>query len=100
MLGQRSAFTADKGKIDLLAPGEDLDVISFDGEQIIKNTPNTIIATAFTAGCVALMAAHLKTTGQAVNPAAVIQSLRQNPSPVNPFNRQSPDSGFGLLRLP
>jgi subtilisin family serine protease len=101
-LGNRSSFSAKIGKIDLLAPGEGLEVVSYDGESTVLNTPDTAIAAAFTAGCIALMIQDCRNKNITYSAVQMVDRLK-----MMAFNKQKygvherdAGTGYGLLRLP
>lgn len=93
---RRSNFSARSYHLDVLAPGEDLFTIGLDG--LTKNTPNVSMATAFTAGFMALVCQYLRQNGHRSGPDEVFPLLRETAQARRAFNPGSDtEYGYGVL---
>jgi len=95
--GQRSSFSAKSFKLDLLAPGEGLLSASLEG-QPVANAKSVAIATAFTAGMLALICQWQRDRGLALSPDVIFGLLRETAASRRSFNKgEDVEYGYGLL---
>lgn len=90
--GQVSSFSARSYHLDILAPGEQLNISTTDG-RIKENIKSTAVATAFTAGVIALVRQE-----HDYSPAKIYELLRET-AVRKSFNSggQNVSYGYGLL---
>lgn len=93
----KSSFSARSNKLDILAPGEGVEISNLDGKPIV-NTRSVAIAAAFAAGFLALVCQMLRSKGQKASPDAVFSLLRDTAASRRNFNPgEDTEFGYGLL---
>ena len=91
--GLRSAFSAKSYRLDVLAPGEGLLTTDLS-TQPVNNLKSTAIATAYTAGLLALVRQWEATHGRVQSPGAIRELLRSTAVP-NKSIAQGNDVEYG-----
>ncbi len=96
--GQRCAFSAKSYHLDVLAPGEDL-ITSNLAQESIKNNKTTLIATAYTAGFLALLRQREMQKGDISTPNDLFEWYRSTAATHKSVTEGGNDVeyGFGLL---
>ena len=95
-LDRRCNFSARSYHLDVLAPGEELLTMGLDG--LTKNVHNVSMATAFTAGFMALVCQYLRQNGHQSGPDEVFPLLRETAKAHRAFNAGSDtEYGYGVL---
>ncbi|MEO6039454.1 MAG: S8 family serine peptidase, partial [Saprospiraceae bacterium] len=95
--GLRSAFSAKSYRLDVLAPGEGL--LSSDlRSQPVANLKSTAIATAYTAGLLALVRQWETARGRVQSPADIRELLRSTAAPHKAITQGNDvEYGYGIL---
>ncbi len=93
---RRSDFSAKSYQLDLLAPGEGLDTSDLQG-GFGSNLKNTAIATAYTAGFVALLRQWEKQHNEVFSPSDITAFLRETTHYEGINKGNDTEMGYGIL---
>lgn len=95
--GQRCSFSARSYKLDVLAPGENLLTASPEGKPV-ANVASSAVATAFTAGLLALICQWQREHSLPATPDYIFGLLRETAASRRAFGKgEDVEYGYGLL---